>query len=105
MMIGTEMAANPASMMGLRKLMRLTHHELAAWLRLSRSVPAKTGSAPASGAAAGAAPATEEGSKQPHRLVGSDAFDPTGEGAGRNTRGRVCSPKGASKTAADTGGR
>src|SRR5687767_8045195 len=30
----------------------------------------------------------------PHRLVTGVGLGPTGEGAGRNTRGRVCSPKG-----------
>ena len=59
---------------------------------LSRNDAVETGSAPASGAVAGASPATEERSNAPHRLVCSGAFDPTGGGAGRNTRGRVCSP-------------
>jgi hypothetical protein len=40
----------------------------------------------------GSAPATPVDSNLPHGLVPSDALEPTGEGAGWNTRGHVCTP-------------
>ena len=61
------------------------------------------GSAPASGAVAGASPATGERANQPHRLVCSDAFDPTGEGADRDTRGRVGSPNELNRSGLEEG--
>jgi hypothetical protein len=54
------------------------------------SVP--PGSAPASGAVVGALAHHRETRNPPHRSAPAGAIEPTGEGAGRNTRGRVCSP-------------
>jgi hypothetical protein len=59
---------------------------------LSRNVSIELGSAPASGAAAGASPDTSESAKCPRLSARKRAEIPTGEGAGRHTRGRVCSP-------------
>ena len=65
---------------------------MAANRRLSRNDAVGLGSAPASGAVADASPATSEDLKNPHHLIPSNALEPTGTGASRDTRGRVCSP-------------
>ncbi|MHB8522665.1 MAG: prepilin-type N-terminal cleavage/methylation domain-containing protein [Limisphaerales bacterium] len=58
----------------------------------SRSGALGLGSAPASGAVVGALARHSAIRNQAHHSVCATAFEPTGEGAGRNTRGRVCSP-------------
>ena len=61
-------------------------------LLLSRIDAFAMGSAPASGAVAGASPATTRRIKNSHRSVSGDAAVPTGEGAGWMRPGRARSP-------------
>jgi hypothetical protein len=59
---------------------------------LQRCVPVGSGSAPASGAVAGALACHSEAGNEARGSAAPAATETTGEGAGRNTRGRACSP-------------